>query len=299
MKYEIKNKKSSYKYVKELEQTYFIKPKIKAKPFLKWAGGKGQLLNQFEKYLRNDFNNYIEPFLGGGAVFFHLYNKGILDGKKVILIDSNKDLINCYHVIKSNVEELIKCLSNGKYRNDEKIFYQIRQEEPKNPVEKAARLIYLNKTCFNGLYRVNSSGKFNVPYGFYKNPLICNDLNLRVVSKALSRVKLIANDFSVCLNYAQKNDFIYLDPPYQPISKTSSFTSYTNNSFSSKDQERLSDVIKELNNKGCRVMLSNSENGFIKELYKIFNMEIVKARRAINCNGFARGKINELVIYNY
>ncbi|HAB50803.1 MAG TPA: modification methylase [Ignavibacteriales bacterium] len=297
----MKRKIRNNQFIRENKHTYSLESEHihKAEPFLKWAGGKGQLLNQFEKYLKNDFNKYIEPFIGGGAVFFHLYNKGILVNKKVILIDSNKDLINCYQVIQNNVEKLIKCLSNSKYKNDEKTFYKIRQEEPVNSVERAARLIYLNKTCYNGLYRVNLSGKFNVPYGFYKNPLICNTTNLIAVSKALSNVNLIDTDFSKCLDYAEKNDFIYLDPPYQPISKTSNFTSYTNNSFTSKDQERLSDIIKELNKKGCRVMLSNSDNGFIKKLYDKFNVEIVKARRAINCNGFARGKINELVIYNY
>jgi DNA adenine methylase len=293
MKYKAKNRK---KYsVKENAQDYFSK----AEPFLKWAGGKSQLLSQFEKYLLDDFNKYIEPFLGGGAVFFHLYNTGRLHNKEVILIDSNKDLINCYQIIRKDVEKLISCLSNGKYKNNEDIYYKIREQEPTNPIEKAARTIYLNKTCYNGLYRVNQQGKFNVPFGYYKNPTICDTENLKAVSIALKKVKLIAGDFEECLKYTRKDDFVYFDPPYQPISKTSSFTSYTSNSFIEKDQVRLSRVLKELRKRQCKAMISNSDNEFIHELYDKFSIEVVKARRAINCIGAKRGHINELVIYNY
>lgn len=223
----------------------------------------------------------------------------MLNNKKVILIDLNDELINCYEVIKNNVDSLISVLSNGKYKNDETVYYKIREETPDDPIEKAARIIYLNKTCYNGLYRVNQKGKFNVPFGGYRNPLICNQNNLKAVSVALKNVKLIADDFTECLKYAKSGDFIYLDPPYQPITKTSSFTSYTSNSFTEKDQLRLSEMIKELNKRNCKIMLSNSDNPFIRNIYHNYNIEFVKARRAINCNGFARGKINELLILNY
>src|SRR3989339_215904 len=266
----------------------------KAKPFLKWAGGKGQLLKQFEPLFPAVFNNYFEPFLGGGAVFFYLYSRGRLNNKKTILIDSNEDLINCYLAIKKDVNKLIEILYNEKFMNLEEIFYKIRAEDQRDMFERAARIIYLNKTCYNGLYRVNSNGKFNVPFGGYKNPLICDIDNLEAVHMALRSIEIISGDFNKCLEYIQPNDFIYLDPPYQPISRTSSFTSYTKDSFNEKEQERLANIIKELDKKKCKIMLSNSYNPFIKKLYKNFRIEYVKARRSINCNGFERGEINEL-----
>jgi DNA adenine methylase len=299
MRYKVKTKK--HRLVKESNCDYSVKSENinKVAPFLKWVGGKKQLISQFKKYFLNDFNKYIEPFVGGGAVFFHLYNLGKLRDKEVILIDSNKDLINCYQVIQNNVEKLIICLLNGKYINDEKIYYKIREERPVNNIDRAARIIYLNKTCLNGLYRVNSKGDFNVPYGYYKNPNICDVVNLRNVSKALKKVKLVAGDFEKCMEYSEINDFVYFDPPYHPISKTSSFTNYTSNAFDESDQERLAEVLKELDKRKCHVMLSNSDNLYIKKLYNKFSTEIVKARRAINCIGNKRGQINELVIFNY
>jgi len=296
MKYKIKKRKTLL--LKEGARQYLGAAK-KAEPFLKWAGGKSQLLSQFQKYLLNDFNKYIEPFLGGGALFFHLYSTGRLENKDIILIDSNKELINCYKIIRDNVESLINTLMNNKFMNDEITFYKIRGEEPVNSIEKAARMIYLNKTCFNGLYRVNQKGKFNAPFGKYANPLICDSENLKAVSVALQHVNLINADFEECLKYAKKNDFLYFDPPYHPISKTANFTGYTANSFKEKDQQRLSRVLEELNKKKCKVMLSNSANPIIEKLYKTFNIAYVKARRAINCNGLKRGKINELVVCNY
>jgi DNA adenine methylase len=272
----------------------------RAEPFLKWAGGKGQLLRQYEAFFPKKFNNFLEPFVGGGAVFFHLFSSGRLQGKKrIFLIDSNEELINCYLVIKEDVEKLIRILNSPKFINTEETFYKIRAEEPKDKFERAARTIYLNKTCFNGLYRVNSKGKFNVPFGGYKNPLICNSRNLIAVSSALQNVEILCNDFDKCLKLAKKEDFIYFDPPYQPLNKTSSFTSYTKEPFDEKEQVKLSKVFRVLDKIGCRIMLSNSDTSFIRKLYKNFRIEVVFAKRAINCKRSGRGEIKELVVLNY
>lgn len=278
------------------------KPELskKAEPFLKWAGGKSQLLEQYKEFIPRDFNNYIEPFVGGGAVYFHLLNSGYFtDGKKIVLIDSNDELINCYQVIKENVERLISMLLNSKFQNRKDIYYKIRDENPQDQIERAARTIYLNKTCFNGLYRVNSKGKFNVPFGRYKNPLLCDSKNLKAVNEALKKVEILYNDFEISIEFVYKDDFIYLDPPYQPISKTANFTSYTRNSFGQNEQIRLHEFYKTLDSMKCNVMLSNSDTPFIRELYKDYRIEVVSARRAINCKAEGRGKINELVILNY
>jgi len=274
---------------------------VKAEPFLKWAGGKGQLLKDYARMFPGKFNNYIEPFAGGGAVFFHLYSNGLLDGKKSLLIDSNKDLVTAYKSIKDNnkLSVIIKALSNGKYRNDEENFYEVREQEPRNDTWKTARLIYLNKTCFNGLFRVNRRGKFNVPFGRYNNPMICDSENLRAVNRALADAEIIDGDFSVVLQQAGKGDFVYFDPPYQPVSKTAGFTGYTKDSFNGKDQERLAEVYRKLDKRGCRLMLSNSDVKFIRKLYKGYRVETVKARRMINCKAAKRGAVNELVILNY
>lgn len=273
---------------------------IDAKPFVKWAGGKGQLLPHYKIFFPRSFNNYIEPFVGGGAVFFYLFNnKRFVFDKEKTLIDFNPELINCYEVIKNKVEDLIATLGNGKYTNEKIVYYKIRAEKPKDAVERAARILYLNKTCYNGLYRVNGKGEFNVPFGGYKNPTICNLKNLRFVSKILKKVKLLCDDFEMCLNFGKDGDFIYLDPPYQPLSKTSAFTSYTFNSFSEKDQKRLSKVFIELDRKGCKVMLSNSDTPLIKKLYKNYRIETVYAKRAINSKSSGRGKIPELIVLNF
>lgn len=272
----------------------------KAEPFLKWAGGKGQLLKQYEAFFPLKFNNYIEPFVGGGAVFFHLYNTDrVSNGKRAILIDSNEELINCYLTIKADVNRLIGVLSNPKFKNEEDVYYKIRAEEPENKFERAARTIYLNKTCFNGLYRVNSRNKFNVPFGRYKNPMICNSEKLGAVSLALKNIEILLGDFERCLDFAKRGDFIYFDPPYQPLSKTSSFTSYTKDSFNEGDQQKLCKVFKELDKRGCKVMLSNSDTRFIRNLYKGFEKKVVFAKRAINCKASGRGRINELIIRNF
>jgi len=284
-----------------LENKKNTKNTNRAKPFLKWAGGKGQLLRQYESFFPSKFNNYLEPFVGGGAVFFHFYNTGRLKGnKRIILIDDNKELMNCYSVIKEDVEKLISILDCSKYVNKNDVYYVIRKEEPQDRLERAARTIYLNKTCFNGLYRVNSEGKFNVPFGKYKNPLICDSGNLRAVSLALRNVEISPGDFEMCLKLAKKGDFIYFDPPYQPLSKTSNFTSYTKDSFSKEDQHRLCEVFKKLDKRECKIMLSNSYTPFILNLYD--NVGIIKevfAKRAISCKASGRGAIKEAVILNY
>jgi DNA adenine methylase len=266
-------------------------------PFLKWAGGKRQLLSQIDLYIPKSFNKYIEPFVGGGALFFYLLPKN------AILNDINQDLINAYRVIKENVSELITSLK--KHKNEEEYFYKIRSVDRNldefktwSDVEKASRIIYLNRCCYNGLYRVNSKGYFNAPFGKYKNPKICNEENLKLVHKVLKDVKLMNTSFELCLNYAKKDDFIYFDPPYVPISESANFTSYTKSSFKKEDQIKLFNVFKELDQKGCKLLLSNSYNEFILKLYKNYQINIVYAKRAINSNPDKRGEIKELLIIN-
>ncbi|MBA7505122.1 Modification methylase DpnIIA [subsurface metagenome] len=267
-------------------------------PFIKWAGGKKQLLGQIDKYLPKNFNKYLEPFVGGGALFFYLLPN------KAILIDSNKGLINCYRVIQNKIGELIKSLK--KHKNEKDYFYKIRSldripEEFKklSSIERASRTIFLNKCCFNGLYRVNSKGEFNAPFGKYENPKFCDEENLLAVNMILKDIQIINGDFKECLELAEKDDFIYFDPPYQPISTTANFTSYTKENFNKKDQVRLFKVYEELDNRGCKVMLSNSYNEFILDLYKKYDLKTVYAKRAINSDASGRGQIKEVLIINY
>ncbi len=272
-------------------------------PFLKWAGGKRQLISQMSSYFPKNFSKYIEPFVGGGAVFFYLFLNKMLKDKEVILIDINPELINCYKIIKNNTNELIKSLKN--HMNEKEYYYKIRAKDRSlveynkmSNIEKASRTIYLNKCCYNGLYRVNSKGQFNVPFGKYKNPNFCDEENLLAVSKALKNVNILHGSFELCLNYADKDDFIYFDPPYFPLSKTSSFTSYTKEDFGEDSQKKLFKVFKELDERGCKLMLSNSANNFIKSLYKEYKIITLKAKRVINCDAEKRGSINTLLIYN-
>jgi DNA adenine methylase len=269
----------------------------KASPFLKWAGGKTQLLSTFDQFLPDKFNRYFEPFVGGGAVFFHM--AGREDGLPAHISDLNDELINCYSVVRDNVEQLIKALK--KHRNESDYYYQVRAMDTTRmgAVQRAARLIYLNKTCFNGLYRVNRRGEFNVPFGSYKNPRTCDEDNLHAVSAALRNTQLHHQHFVDALKGAKKGDFVYLDPPYQPLSATSNFTSYTSKCFGEADQKKLASVVAALHKRGCYVMLSNSDNEFVRELYKDFRQETVYANRAINCRADRRGRISELLILNY
>lgn len=266
-----------------------------AKPFIKWAGGKSGLLPSIHSLLpqNTSFNTYYEPFLGGGAVFFSL------QPANAVLNDSNHDLIELYQIVRDDVENLIDHLKF--HYNEMNYFYMVREQDPAtlSPVERAARFIFLNKTCYNGLYRVNSKGKFNVPFGKYSNPLICDPVGLRSASLALSHTTLLNVDFETATSTACADDFVYFDPPYDPINSTSSFTSYTSSGFNSSEQYRLAENVKRLNDIGVKVMISNSDTPLIRDLYSHYQIIEVQAKRAINCKPGGRGKISELLIMNY
>jgi len=275
------------------------------KPYLKWAGGKRQLLPEIMKYLPKNINDYIyyEPFVGAGAVFFEL------QPKKAVINDSNGQLILTYNVIKKNVEDLILLLQKHQKKNIKEYFYKTRNLD-RDPVkfnrltdtEKAARLIFLNKTCFNGLYRVNSQGLFNVPYGRYKNPIICEDIVLRQISDYLNTNEIIIlnNDFERAVLMANKKSFVYFDPPYHSQDKNN-FTGYQANGFNENEQERLCNVIKKMTNRGVKCLLSNSDTEYIRKLYNhdIFDIISVQAKRIINSDSAGRGTVNEVLIKNW
>lgn len=277
----------------------------KPKPFVKWVGGKRQLLKQFRAlklYPPDRFdpakNKYFEPFVGGGAVFFDLLPE------KAFLSDMNFELVTTYNVIKDNVDELIKSLKKHKYEKD--YFLRVRAKNPKelSDVEIASRFIFLNRTAFNGMYRVNSRGEFNVPFGKYENPMICDEENLRKASSALKNVEIKHSDYKAVLEKAKKGDFVYFDPPYYPVSKTASFTSYTTESFLDKEQVELRDTFLALHKRGCFVMLSNSDVPFINRIYSELGrygvrISKIEANRAINSKSTGRGKIKEVLVTNY
>lgn len=275
----------------------------KPKPFVKWVGGKRQLLRQFRElglYPSEDFNpitnTYYEPFVGGGAVFFDLLPKN------AELSDLNNELVTTYNVIKNNVDELIQSLQKHIYDKEYYLEVRAKKVEDLSDVEIASRFIFLNRTGFNGLYRVNKSGQFNVPFGRYNNPVICDEDNLRRVSDALQDVTITHQDYKNVLKTAKSGDFIYLDPPYYPINATSSFTSYTAEGFLEKEQTELRDTFVKLHKKGCFVMLSNSDTPFINELYSGLDgitINKITAGRAINSKGSGRGKITEVLVTNY
>ena len=271
---------------------------VKVPTFVKWAGGKKQLLVQFNKFFPEKIERYFDVFAGGGAVAFYVIQK--YQPKEVFISDTNKELIDTYEVIRDNLEELIKILKEHKEKHNKDYFYEIRKQKPENlsKVQRAGRFIYLNKSCFNGLYRVNSKGEFNVPIGSSKNPAILPEEDLRLISKLLKGVTIKHMSFEGILDYARKGDFVYLDPPYYPLKKES-FTTYTAGKFLQKEQEQLREIFGELDKRGCKVMLSNSDTSFIKNLYKGYKTHIVRASRMINCIGEKRGKINEVVILNY
>ncbi|MEW6617691.1 MAG: DNA adenine methylase [Patescibacteria group bacterium] len=267
--------------------------------FVKWAGGKKQLLEQFKKYFPKTINNYYEPFAGGGAVAFFIIKN--YSPKEVLISDINEELINAYEAIRGNLNELLELLKHHKNAHSKENYYKIRELQPEklNKIERAARFIYLNKSCFNGLYRVNSIGRFNVPIGSSKHPAILMEEDLREISRLLQNVKIKMMPFEEITNYTRRGDFIYLDPPYYPLKKGKSFTTYTKEAFLEKEQEKLSEVFKALDRKGCKVMLSNSNTEFIRKLYEGYNIGAVRASRMINCDATRRGKIKELVITNY
>ncbi len=274
----------------------------RARPFLKWAGGKQRLLAQYEAFFPDEFNRYFEPFVGGGAVFFHLWNTDRLR-KDVVLSDNNEELINVYRVVRDDLEALCVLLAMHQERHCREYYYRIRAldrgQVPLTPVERAARTIYLNRTCYNGLYRVNSKGQFNVPMGSYKDPRVLQEDVLRAASAALQGTRIEAMDFRNVVTMARPGDFVYFDPPYFPVSKTASFTGYTAGSFDADDQRDLAQVFARLTDKGCLCMLSNSYTPFILRLYRDFRVETVSAIRAINSNGGKRGSIREIVVLNY
>jgi len=279
----------------------------KCYPFVKWAGGKGQLLSKLVKYFPRQITQYFEPFVGGGAVFFYLVTQKNIRFNSS-LSDINQELITAYKTIRDDVEELINLLKihEKEYtKSPTEYYYKLRADiKSTNDIERTARFILLNKTCYNGLYRVNKNGMFNVPIGRYKKPLICDSTNLRNVSIALNYSETIievGNYKEILLKNTKENDFIYLDPPYHPVSTTSNFTSYTNNGFTDKDQEELAQVFKKLKNRGCQVLLSNSNSEYIRHLYKEFSDKIVetKAQRSINSKASRRKGHTELIIRNY
>lgn len=266
-----------------------------ALPFVKWVGGKRSLLPAIRKYAPIEFNNYHEGFVGGGAVFFAIGSKA----KKAYLSDRNLDLVVTYQVIKEDPTHLLEKLKEHSAAHNETYYYAVRAATPTEPVEVAARFIYLNKTCFNGLYRVNKSGKFNVPIGSYKNPNIIQEENILACHLTLKNATIRIGDFGTIVK-AKEGDFCYLDPPYHPLNDLS-FTEYTHDSFTEQDQVRLRDFALKLHKAGVYVMLSNSKTRFIEGLYssKIFKRHTVQAPRTVNCKADARGAVDEILITNY
>jgi DNA adenine methylase len=300
---------------------------LNAKPFVKWAGGKGQLLGELENRLPSEIlqsktiHRYVEPFVGGGAMFFFLNNRYKI--QESYLSDNNEDLILTYKVIKCNAkelaEELLELETSHLDKSEDKRkdnYYRIRESYNSQEIDyqtnslewikRAAYFIFLNKTCFNGLYRQNSKGLFNVPFGRYKNPTICDEKNLNQVKIALEKTSIFHGDFTQSSDFIDDKSFVYLDPPYRPLNKTSYFTNYSKEGFNDDTQKELADFFKEMNHKGAKLMLSNSDpknqdehDKFFDVLYKDFKLERIPAKRNINRDASRRGKINELVVRNY
>lgn len=270
-------------------------------PFVKWVGGKRQLMDAIVEAMPKNIRNYtyVEPFIGGGAVLFHI------QPKNAIINDFNSELINVYNVVKENLDELI--IDLRKHKNESEYFYHIRSLDRTEDfskigkIQRASRLIYLNKTCYNGLYRVNNAGEFNSPFGRYKNPNIVNEPVLRAVSSYLNsnNIQISSGDYDNVLQNLDRNSFVYLDPPYHPISESSNFTGYIQGGWNIFDQARLREACDELTKKGIKFLLSNSSSGFIKDQYRDYNINIVKATRLINVDAEKRGEVDELLIRNY
>lgn len=275
---------------------------LKAKPFVKWAGGKRQIIDELKKYIPDEFNTYYEPFIGGGALLFELAPK------KAVINDSNAELMNVYQVLcdDSKFKKMCRVLNNYETNHSEEFFYEIRNKDKnKNTFNRlsdytrAARTIYLNKACFNGLYRVNSKNEFNVPFGKKSKVNTYDGNNLIIVSNYLTMndIKILNKDFEEAVSYAKKGDFVYFDPPYD--SDNNIFTSYTEEGFGKDEQRRLAKVFKELDKKGVYVMLSNHNTTLINELYKDYHIHVIEAKRNINSNGKKRGKVEEVIITNF
>ena len=274
------------------------------KPFVKWVGGKRQLMQDLENNFPKQFTTYHEPFLGGGAVMFNLLTKKLQLSCNVS--DFNSDLILAYVTIRDKLEKLIESLENHSknyHKNSTEYYYEVRKQEPKQQIEKVSRLLFLNKTCFNGLYRVNKKGQFNVPLGRYTNPNIVNKENLTAVSKILQskKIKISCRDFEAVLGDAKKGDLVYFDPPYQPVSSTANFTSYTHRDFTEDDLERLAKLADQLHSKGCYVLLSNSNSKTVKDFFskKYWKISSINVNRAINSNAQKRTGHKEIIIKNY
>ena len=274
------------------------------KPFVKWVGGKRQLMQDLENNFPKQFSTYHEPFLGGGAVMFNLLTKKPQLSCNVS--DFNSDLILAYVTIRDKLEKLIESLENHSknyHKNSTEYYYEVRKQEPKQQIEKVSRLLFLNKTCFNGLYRVNKKGQFNVPLGRYTNPNIVNKENLTAVSKILQskKIKISCRDFEAVLGDAKKGDLVYFDPPYQPVSSTANFTSYTHRDFTEDDLERLAKLADQLHSKGCYVLLSNSNSKTVKDFFskKYWKISSINVNRAINSNAQKRTGHKEIIIKNY
>lgn len=266
-------------------------------PIVKWVGGKRQLMFELLKNLPKSYNRYFEPFIGGGALFFEL------QPDNAYISDMNEELINLYFVVRDSVDELVHDLN--KHEISKEYFLKIRNLDRMEKyfklsnVERASRFIYLNRTCFNGMYRVNSKGEFNVPFGNYKNPRIIDENNLLNCSELLKKTEIKCADFSEIIHKVQKDDFVYFDPPYVPLNETSSFTSYTKDGFDIDMQFKLRDVCDELDSMGVKFMLSNSDTKLVNELYVNYNIKKVFASRQINANANGRGKITEVLVRNY
>lgn len=262
----------------------YIKSKVETpSPILKWAGGKTQMLGDILERMPNSYGKYIEPFVGGGALFFRLQNE------KSIISDLNPELINLYKQVAMHCDEVIDILKE--YKNEEEMFYAVRAKDwtQCDEIEAAARTIYLNHTCFNGLYRLNKKGMFNTPFGRYKNPNICNEEKLRLASSLLQKTTIICDDFEKVLDtYANKNDFIFLDPPYIPISEYADFKRYTKEQFYEEDQRKLANQVHRLAKRGCKIMLTNSNHPLVYELYGDYKIEVIQTKRNINRNGNKR-----------
>ena len=271
-----------------------------AQPFLKWVGGKAQLLAQFDAHFPKSIASYCEPFLGGGAVFFHL--KARFPEMRVSLHDNNAELINCYQVVRDQVQPLMRLLDEhlkGFQAEGERYFYLVRsRHDLTEPLERAARMIFLNKTCYNGLWRVNGRGEFNVPIGSYKPEKVSlyDRSNLLAASRELQKTQLTVQDFRQTLRATTPGQFIYIDPPYFPVSDTANFTSYTKEDFGKPEQEELAALFADAARRGVRLMLSNSDTPFARKLYSEFEIKTVSARRAVNSNGAKRGLVSEILV---
>lgn len=272
---------------------------VVAKPFVKWVGGKRRVIPELLRSLPTTFEHYYEPFIGGGALFFHLRNLNILQDGQITISDFNLRLVRTYKAIRDDVDGVVARLKHHKRHHCKPYFYEVRDvavDDYKNDADVAAWFIYLNKTAFNGLYRVNKKNRFNAPMGKYKDPNICDVDNLMACHKALQNVNILHGSFEHAPSFAQPEDLVYFDPPYVPVSATASFTSYTNEGFGFKEQEMLRDLALELKQRDVHVMLSNADHELVHDLYSEFDVRQIQVGRAINCNAKARGKVGEVII---